>query len=157
MTPEDVRNIAAVQGYESLEIGPGEAWVVKQYRTTGECALVVHRALSFHPKYHGSNLEAYAALRCAWRQNSHGTWGDAYMSSMLGFLERFEHPLSAFLLLRSVPHLIREQREDGFWQDKRQDLADYPRWNAPPTKEEGTFMILKALKRFNFLRPLLPD
>jgi len=157
MTPEDARRLVCGHGYEGLEIGPDEALLTKRYRTTGECQLVVHRALSYHPKYHGSNLEAFGALRCAWRQNSYGTWGDAYLSSMFGFLERIAHPLSAFLALRSVPYLIREQRDDGFWRDHPKQPVDDTRWNAPPTKEEGTFMILMALKRFNFLEALLPD
>ena len=157
VTRKDIRKLVYGDGYEGLEIGPREALLIKRYKTTGECQLVMHRALSYHPKYHGSNLEAYAALRCAWRQNSYGTWGDAYLSSMFGFLERIVHPLSAFLVLRSVPLLIREQRDDGFWQDKPKKLADEHQWNAPPTKEQSTFMILKALQKFNFLQPLLPD
>jgi hypothetical protein len=142
--------------YKALRAGPDEALIAKHYRTTGECPMVMHRALSYHPRYHRSNLEVHGALRCAWRQSSNGTWGGAYLSSMFGFLERIVHPLSAFLVARSVPLLIREQGEDGFWEDKPQRLTGEPEKDEPPSKEEGTLMILRALKRFRFLRLLWP-
>ena len=79
------------------------------------------------------------------------------MSSMFGFVERILHPLSAFLVARSVPFLIREQKEDGFWEDKPQKMPDGPqRDNQPPSREEATLMILRALKRFRFLKLLYP-
>ncbi len=152
----DILKLVCNGDYKSLEVGEREALLVKYFRTMGDCSLVVHRALSYHSKYHGSNLETIAALECSHRQNSHGKWGDAYLSCMFDFLERFRHPLSAFLILRSVPLLIREQRAGGFWQEKLK--ARYiSRTFPPPKKEDSTFMILKALNRFNFLDALRPD
>lgn len=151
----DILKLTCNDHCKSLEIDKRKALLVKHFRTTGDCSLVVHRALSYHPKYHGSNLETIAALECSYRQNSYGKWGDAYLSSMFDYLERFAHSLSAFLILRSIPFLIREQRTDGFWQEK-------PRIRGAekiplPKKEVSTFMILKALKRFGFLDALILD
>lgn len=153
----DILNLVCNHKYQGFEVDKRKAILVKFFHNTGLCSMVVHRALSYHPQYHGSNLETMAALRCSYCQSSYGTWGnEVYLSSMFGFLERFAHPLSAFLILRSVPLLIREQRPDGFWQEElttNQADQKFP----PPTKEESTFMILKALKRFNFLHALCPD
>jgi hypothetical protein len=154
---DDILNMVCNHKYQAFEIDKRKAILVKFFHNTGLCTMVVHRALSYHPQYHGSNLETIAALRCSYCQSSYGTWGnEVYLSSMFGFLERFVHPLSAFLILRSIPLLIRKQMPDGFWQEElttNQAGQKFP----PPTKEESTFMILKALKKFNFLNALLPD
>jgi hypothetical protein len=73
---------------------------------------------------------------------------------MLGFLARSTHPLAAFLVLRSVPHLIHAQRPDGLWQEA--PLAYSNKAFPPPTAAESAYMILSALHRFGFLDPLLP-
>lgn len=112
--------------------------------------MVVRKALSFHPKYHGSNFEANAALLTTWYQAVDGTWGDAYLSTAFGLLARIRHPLSAFMILRSIPLLIREQGLDGLWQERQ--IGQCP----PPAKAESTFMILRTLKEFDFLDALLP-
>ena len=84
----------------------------------------------------------------AWKERQ---GGGKYLSSMFGMLDRLAHPLSAFLVLRSVPLLIREQRSDGFWHENLKG-------NCPPPKpEESTFIILSTLKRFNYLDALLPN
>jgi len=91
------------------------------------------------------------ALICMLYQSGVGEWGSEYLSSMFGMLDRLAHPLSAFLVLRSVPLLIREQRSDGFWHENLKG-------NCPPPKpEESTFIILSTLKRFNYLDALLPN
>jgi len=153
---DEILNLVCNHNYQGFEIGERKALWVKFFHNTGLCSMVVNRALSYHPQYHGSNLETIAALRCSYCQSSYGTWGtEVYLSSMFGFLERFVNPLSAFLILRSIPLLIREQRPDGFWQEK--PMINEGNKNFPlPTKEESTFMILKALKRFNFLDALCP-
>jgi hypothetical protein len=136
--------------WSALDLGNGKALLVKRFRSTGECSLVVRRALSFHPQYHGSNFETNVALTSTWFQGADGTWGDAYLSTMFGILERTVHPLSALLVLRSIPMLIREQRKDGFWSERPTSSC------PPPSKEESSYIILKTLKRFNFLEPLRP-
>jgi hypothetical protein len=74
---------------------------------------------------------------------------------MLGFLSRYTHPLAAFLILRSVPLLMRTQGEDGFWQeDPKVGIQSAV---SPPTKEQSTLLILAALQQFGYLEPLLPD
>jgi hypothetical protein len=77
------------------------------------------------------------------------------LSSMLGFLARFTHPLAAFLVLRSVPLLIRTQRPDGLWHEAR--LAYLDESTPPPSPAESTFLILSALKQFGFLDVLVPN
>ena len=144
-------NITCDNHYLSgMDIGNRRALLVKRFRSTGECAFVIKRALSFHPEFPRSNFEANVTLSWMGLQSAIGTWGDAYLSTAFGILERITHPLSAFLTLRPIPLLIREQKSDGFWQENRKNAC------PPPTKEETTFMILRTLKKFHFLDRLLP-
>jgi hypothetical protein len=131
-----------------LAIDQNKGLLVKNHATVNPCSVVVHRALSFHPDYHDSTLEIIAALECSYAQNPNGEWPGEYLSSMFNFLSRFHHPLSAFLILRSVPLLIREQRPDGFWEENQGKF--------PPDKEVSTFMILTALRTYGFLDALMP-
>jgi hypothetical protein len=153
---DDIRSLAYDYQYDGYEIRPGESLLVKFYHNTGLCTMVVHRALSFHPAYPGSTLEAIAALRYAYCQSAYGTWGnEIYLSSMFGFMSRSTHPLCAFLVLRSVPLLIREQRPDGFWREA--PAIHSARVELPHrSKEESTFLILQALHQFGFLSSLRP-
>jgi hypothetical protein len=140
---------------QALEIGPRKALLVKFWHNTGLCTMVMHRALSYHPRYAGSTLEVMDALRLAYCQSAYGTWGDmVYLSSMLGFLSRLTHPLAAFLVLRSVPWLIREQGADGLWEEKAIDPDG--KGCPPPAKAESSLLILRALKQFRFLDALRP-
>jgi len=153
--PSDILRPAYDGAYRWLQVDDRRALRVKSWHNTGLCTMVMNRALSHHPDYAGSTLEAIAALRLAYCQSAYGTWGETvYSSSMLGFLARSTHPLAAFLVLRSVPHLIRAQRPDGLWQEAALPHSD--RAFPPPTAEESTFMLLSALQRFGFLEPLLP-
>jgi hypothetical protein len=141
--------------HQALAISPRKALLVKSWHNTGLCTMVMHRALSYHPQYAGSTLEMMDALRLAYVQSAYGTWGDmVHASSMLGFLSRLTHPLAAFLVLRSVPWLIREQGADGLWQEKA--IAHDGKGCPPPAKEESSFLILRALKQFEFLDALRP-
>ena len=153
--PRDILSPTCDGGYESLVVGDRSSVLVKSWHNTGLCSMVMYRALSYHPAFPGSRLEAYGALRLAYLQSSVGTWGrQVFLSSMLGFLGRSTHPLAAFLALRSVPLLIRRQGEDGFWQEEPIDRKGQ-RWPVP-TREESTFMILRALRALGFLDTLLP-
>ena len=153
MDERDIAGIVYDPEYEGLEIGGGHALLAKSFHNTGLCRMVVNRALSYHPAYRGSSLETIAALQCAFCQSAYGTWGEVHLSSMFGFMERFRHPLCGFLMLRSVPLLIRTQRADGFWEEG--PLSDEPDPGfPPPMKQESTFMILRALKTFGFLEAL---
>ena len=141
--------------YRALDIGNRKALLVKHFRTMGSCTLIVHRSLSYHSLYHGSNLEAIAALECSYRQSGYGTWGDAYLAPMFDFLERIRHPLAAFLVLRSIPLLIRSQKADGLWETQGKHEYRLPGYSL--SKESVTYMIVKALKAFGFLEALLPQ
>ncbi len=153
--PNDILRPTYDGVYRWLQVDEQRALRVKSWHNTGLCTMVMNRALSYHPDYAGSTLEAIGALRLAYCQSAYGTWGETvYFSSMLGFLSRSTHPLAAFLVLRSVPHLIRAQHPDGLWQEE--PLAHSDQAFPPPTAEESTFMILSALQRFDFLEPLLP-
>ena len=134
----------------ALGIGARKALLVRNFHSTGECTMVIQRALSLHPDYPGSSFETNVALSCTWYQGSDGSWGDAYLSTAFGLLERALHPIAGFLVLRSIPRLIRQQKKTGLWQEKK--IRDC----QPPTEQESTFMILRTLRRFNYLERLLP-
>ena len=50
--------------------------------------------------------------------------------------------------------LIRQQGADGLWQEGQIDPGG--QGCPPPTKEESSFLILRALKQFDYLDALLP-
>ena len=134
----------------ALDAGKNQALVTNRFQSTGECSMVVLRALSFHPEFPGSNFEANSALSCAGYLGIDGIEEDAYISSVFGLLTNMSHAFAAFLVLRSIPVLIRRQGEDGLWQEN--PIGRCP----PPTKEESSLMILRALKKFGFLSALMP-
>ena len=115
----------------------------------GDCTLGVHEALSYHPQYQGSNLEAIAALEFSRRQSSLGTWGNTPVSVILNSLHRLSHPLAAFLVVRTIPFLIREQQPDGLWTGGEGGQTSIGR-------ELASFRIIRALKHFDLLEALLP-
>lgn len=154
-TSKDIENLACGGQYSALDMGERRALLVKSWHSTGLCSMVMYRALSHHPAFAGSALQAYGALRTGYCQSSYGTWGrTVFTSSMLGFLGRLSLPLAAFMVLRSVPMLIRTQEPDGMWQEQPLDTDGklYP----VPSKAESSYMILRALKALGFLEPLLP-
>lgn len=134
----------------ALKVRKDRALLTNRFRSTGECPMVVLRALSFHPQFPGSNFEANSVMSCASYLGMDGVEEDAYLSSVLGLLTGMTHAFAAFLVLRSIPVLIRRQGKDGLWREK-------PIRRCPsPSKEESSFMILRALKKFGFLYSLLP-
>lgn len=134
----------------ALDAGNNRAIVTNRFRSTGECSMVVLKALSFHPDFPSSHFEANSALSCAGYLGMDGVEEDAYISSVFGLLTNMAHAFAVFLVLRSVPVLIRRQQKDGLWQEK--PIGRCP----PPSKEESSFMILRALKMFGFLDALIP-
>jgi hypothetical protein len=163
MEREDILELTCNGGYVGLALDDHQALVTRTARQgAGDCSMVVHRALSYHPAYHGSSLETTAALEYAYRQSGLGDWTGNYVSFFFSLLARARCPLSAFLVLRTVPLLVRQQRPDGLWKE---DPIPYiggareARMVPTLTKEAATFMILTALKTFGFLdtlRPALP-
>jgi hypothetical protein len=107
--------------------------------TDGPCSAVMHRAMSWHPNYAGSNLEMTAILN--FRGIHRG-----YSLTALEWLSRCPQLLSTFFVLKSVPHLIRCQDDDGLWPASQ-----------GKTREESSFIILRALKAVGFLETLLPE
>ncbi len=150
--PEDEISNLVCDNYHYLAMAfkRDQAFLAKQYHSTGECSMIIRRALTFHPKFAKSNFETNMALSLTYSQAENGSWGEAYLSNQFGLLERTSHPLSAFLVLRSIPLLIRDQGKDGFWQENQVNKC------SPPKKEESTFLICRALKKFGFLKALLP-
>jgi len=153
---DDILEMVCNHRYKGFAFGKNETLVARAAdEGSGDCPLVVHKALSYHPTYHGSNLEIMGALHCSRRQGWLGDWTGNYVSFFFMLLSRFRCPLSAFLALRTVPWLVRQQRPDGFWQEE--PLVSEPKKPlAVPAKEESTFMILKALRMFGFLDALRP-
>jgi hypothetical protein len=156
LEPDDILDITDNYLYRGYKLGRNETLMVRKgVEGSGDCPMVVNRGLSYHPAYHGSNLETMLALHCSDRQGWLGDWTDNYTSFFLSLLSRSRCPLSAYLVLRTVPMLVRQQREDGFWQEE--PILPGARKPIPvPTKEESTFMILTALKTFGFLDILRP-
>jgi len=147
--------------YRHLSLGKNKAVLLRRPdKGSGDCSFIVHRGLSWHPAYKGSNLETLAALEWEYRQGWDGTWTGNALSFVFAGLERLSSPLGSFLVLRSLPALIRTQQPDGFWKEPddvvRQGWALSRSPLPPPTKEETTFAILKALKKFKFLDTLIP-
>lgn len=99
----------------------------------------------------GSNWDATMPLAMTREQAADGAWTGAYASSKLDVLARTGQPLAAFLVLRTVPWLIREQGADGLWQEGSDSC------NVAPGKAESSLLILRALKRHGLLDALLPS
>lgn len=154
--PGDILNITDNHLYRGHTLGQNETLMVRKgVEGSGDCPMVVSKGLSYHPAYHGSNLETMLALQCSHRQGWLGDWTDNYTSFFFSLLSRSRCPLSAYLVLRTFPLLARQQGEDGFWQEEP-ILPDSKKPIPVPTKEESTFMILTALKTFGFLDVLRP-
>ncbi len=147
----DILEMVCNHRYRGLSLGERETLVARTADGgSGDCPLAVHKALSYHPAYHDSNLEIMGAMHCSRRQGWLGDWTGNYTSFFFLLLSRFRHPLSAYMVLRTVPLLARQQRPDGFWQEE--PLPSDPKKPIPvPTKEESTYMILTALKTYGFL------
>jgi hypothetical protein len=154
----DILRLACNGGFRALALGQDQALLTRTARQgSGDCSMVVHRALSYHPGYHGSSLETMAAVEYAYRQSWLGDWTGNYVSFFLSLLSRTKCPLSAFLMLRTVPMLVHQQRPDGFWEEEPIRYIGGGNKMVPALdKEETTFMILSALKTFGFLDPLRP-
>ncbi|MFC1718534.1 hypothetical protein ACFL6S_33065, partial [Candidatus Poribacteria bacterium] len=77
-------------------------------------------------------------------QNPNGDWPSHRISGMLHFVSLIDHPLATFLAYRSLPDLIRRQKENGLWfsEGNNESLDD--------------LLILSALKRLGVLNRLLP-
>ena len=140
---------------QALAVAPDRALLANRFHTTGDCSLVMHRALSFHPQCPVSRLERIAPLECAFRQSAHGEWGDAYLSAMFETIRRFRQPLAAFLAIRSVPLLIRTQRSGGVWEEPQphEGWADM----RGPCRALSTLRICRALEEFGYLQALRPQ
>jgi len=101
-------------------------------------------------------MEAIFALRCIAHQFPHGRWRGHYLSFMFGMLERCRHPLSTFALLRSLPLLARKQKKTGLWDESEDGYNDREPNEPPPSSEQSSFLILKALNTHELLDSLLP-
>ena len=108
------------------------------------CTTVIQNALARHPDYHGSKLEHLAAYEMSGMQNPNGDWPSHRISGMLHFVSFIGHPLATFLAYRSLPALIRSQRENGLWFSEGDD------------ESLDDLLILSALKRLGILDGLLP-
>jgi len=152
----DILKLACNHHYRGFALKDGRTMMARTAdQGSGDCPMVVHKALSYHPDYHGSNMETIAAVLCSHRQGWLGDWTGNYTSFFFSLLARSRCPLSAYLVLRTVPLLVRKQGPDGFWQEEELP-SDPKRPLEVPTKEESTFMILTALKTFGLLDALRP-
>jgi len=146
--------------YAFWQINGNDVLVERRPYGGSVCTLGVHEALSYHPGYAGSNLEAIAALEYSPRQSCCGHWGGG-RSMVLHNLARLSHPLAAFLVARSIPALIHEQQPNGMRCDgnppEDRDGSEKRSVAGNTPEEIASFRILTALKRFGFLNMLLPS
>jgi hypothetical protein len=109
------------------------------------CTAVMQGALALHPNYKGSDLEALAAYEMTCMQNPNGAWPSHRISGMLHFLSLLEHPLATYLVYRSLPRLIRTQKDNGLW------------FSNGDTGFADDILVLAALKRMGLLEGLRPS
>ena len=154
---DEIKGWSLAQGQViGLDAGNGQSLLVSAVSNSGDCARVVLRGLSYHPEFAGSNLETMFALRCIAHQCPNGAWRGHYLSFMFGMLERCLHPLSTFAILRSLPLLIRKQRKSGLWDESEEGYNTHKCQEPPPSPEQSSFMILKALSTHGLLESVLP-
>ena len=161
-TRREVMGKAAGARYCQWDLGQGRAALLRgPGDKTYDCSSIVQRALSWHPEYRGSAVEMTGSLECEGWQGWDGSWPSNHVSAMLVQLERFSTNVAALAVLRSIPLLIRQQGRDGLWDESAFPPLTYPGteprqpWSILP-KETSTFIILKALAKFDFLESLLP-
>lgn len=150
MTKAAVRSMVCnkyAENFTCLRLGENMGLLVKNRMSSpsSNCTTVIQNALARHPDYHGSRLEHLAAYEMSGLQNSKGEWPSHRISGMLHFASFIEHPLATFLAYRSLPALIRMQKESGLWFSEGDD------------ESLDDLLILSALKRLGILGKLLPD
>ena len=144
--------------FEPRAVSPTSSLLVKRPPRVIAVSMALHRALSFHPEYCGSHLCRCGLLELATGQSpggnwpSHGGtmhWGGASRGLPWAFSILVNHhcDLAAYLVLRSVPTLIKRQCKDGFWDPGQ----------SGQSREAATVLILRTLKQFGLLERLLPS
>ncbi|MFC1453060.1 hypothetical protein ACFLSJ_06900 [Verrucomicrobiota bacterium] len=144
-------------------LGAGKSTLMRRSNNNDlGCSRIVQRALSWHPEYRGSSVEMVASLEQESMQGWDGLWPQDEVVAMLRLLERSNTSVAGAAVLRTLPSLIRYQGEDGLW-----DLGDFPGCGEHggnsrqdvmiPEKDMTTYLILKTLKKFEFLETVLPD
>jgi hypothetical protein len=108
------------------------------------CTAVMQGALALHPDYEGSTLESLAAYEMTCMQNPNGAWPSHRISGMFHFLSMLNHPLATYLVYRSLPRLVRTQKENGLWFSNGDSGA------------ADDILVLSALKRMGLLETLSP-
>ncbi len=158
---KDALGMDCTDRYESRAAGSERAVVFRLPSLgSGDCTFAVHRGLAWHPDYPGSSLETLAALEWEYRQGWDGSWTGNSPSFVFNCLSLLTCPLAGFVVLRSVPLLIRTQDPQGFWSEGP-DMAHQgwarsrPRLPCP-SAETTTLAICRALRRFGFLDKLRP-
>ena len=144
--------------FEPRAVSSTTSLLVKRPPRVIAVSMALHRALSFHPEYCGSHLCRCGLLELATGQSPDGNWpsyggtmhwGGASRGLPWAFSTLVNHrcDLAAFLVLRSIPALIKSQRDDGFW-----DAG-----HGGQSRETVTVLILRTLKQFGLLERLLPN
>jgi hypothetical protein len=149
MTKAAVRSMVCnpyAENFTCLKLTDNMGLLVKNRMSSpsSNCTTVIQSALSRHPDYQGSKLEHLFAYEMSGMQNPNGDWPSHRISGMLHFVSLIDHPLSRFLAYRSLPALIRRQKENGLWfsEENNESVDD--------------FLVLSALTRLGILENLLP-
>ena len=150
MTKAAVRSMVCnkyAENFTCLRLGENMGLLVKNRMSSpsSNCTTVIQNALARHPDYHGSKLEHLAAYEMSGLQNPKGEWPSHRISGMLHFASFIDHPLAKFLAYRSLPVLIRQQKENGLW------------FSDGDNESLDDLLILSALKRLEALDKLSPD
>jgi hypothetical protein len=150
MTKAAVRSMVCnryAENYTCLKLGENVGLLVKNRLSSpiSNCSTVIQSALARHPSFHGTRLEHLAAYEMSGMQNPNGDWPSHRVSGMLHFVSLIGHPLATFLAYRSLPALIRGQKENGLWfSDEGSESLD-------------DLLVLSALKRLGILERLVPS
>lgn len=149
MTKAAIRSMVCNQyaeNYSCLKLGKNTGLLVKNRMSSpsSNCTTVIQNSLARHPDYHGSKLEHLAAYEMCGMQNPNGDWPSHRISGMLHFVSLIKHQLAMFLAYRSLPNLIRQQKENGLW------------FSNGDNESADDLLILYALKKLGILEKLLP-
>jgi len=157
--------------YEGLDIGIENHYaLVGSYWENADCWAKTNRALSQLPGWPGTIAEFFSLFQARLYQTCLGTWEQGFPASILRWLAEVTRTARATrrledsaamrfakaILLRTVPWLRQNQRDDGLWHHE-----ELPRWSGgkgypPPSPRLMTYHIASALNTFGLLDRLRP-
>jgi hypothetical protein len=111
----------------------------------GIAPLLIHRALSFHSRYAGSDLEEQAIQEWLRREDGQGHFPLHYTSSFFTASDRFSPARILPLWQRCIALLSTQRWDTGWWQE-----SPIPGNFSPPDAAESTWRLRRALHRMKW-------